>query len=294
MEDVVHKAKEEHSKEWAPEHYTHKEEYIPKHKEAVTHKQLLKAIEDVKQHTENVMSENISSHPVLMGGGTDGFGGLGGGGLLGGLLLGALLRNNGGLFGGGNGGGVEELTDVSILSKLGELQKDVATSQCGTQAAIAAASADTNQQILQQTIDLGQQSNMLNISMLNGFNNVTREVGAVGAGITSAVVNEGEKTRALISAIDRENLNRIITSQASELAELRNENRHEAAMSSIKVEMINNQSQNQLQAQQQNAILGQFATVLAGIDQNIRSQNTAINVGGTQLASPTNTNTQIR
>ena len=48
------------------------------------------------------MAESITPAGMMMSGG-DGL--FGGGGLIGGLILGSLLRNNGNLFGGGDGAG---------------------------------------------------------------------------------------------------------------------------------------------------------------------------------------------
>jgi len=58
--------------------------------------------------------------------------------------------------------------------------------------------------------------------------------------------------------------------------------------------MTNNQNQNQLQFQQQAQILTTLSNGLVQALQSIQATNQAINIGGTQMANPTNTNTNVR
>ena len=148
--------------------------------------------------------------------------------------------------------------------------------------------------------DITNQTLMQTISLKEGQCAIEREIAAIpgvvertGWAVNNAVTAEGEKTRALIGSIDRDNLNRIITTQASELAELRFENGRQSDRAAIEIRMTNIQNQNQLQAQQQNQSFGVLANALANLTQVAHATNQAINIGGLQSASPTNTASNV-
>ena len=245
-------------------------------------------------------------------------GGMGGGGLIGGLILGSLLRNNGNLFGGngdGLGGAVatqagvqsvvnqsaiqQELADLKAAVPLAEaslqahlatmqnaLQQNIFQSQVVTQAGFAAQTQNLNQienNVLRETAGL-------NLAIANVDRNLAVQTGV----LTSAVKDDGEKTRALITAQYEATLNRQLSDANAEIIALRNKQELATATRGVEVNTTNNINQMQ-QQQQQQAQYGQLANLIWGLGQQIRSTNEAINVGsGTLTANPTNTNTNIR
>lgn len=254
-----------------------------------------------------------------------GYGGDGFGGGIGLIALLALLGRRDGFGGGwgGDGGGVAGLNNLqgaidtnAILSKLGTLEGAVPLAESQTQLAIANSNSNITQQQLQQTIALQQQGfqaqlaaqmgfanvgdkvDTLSAAQALGFGNVGMQIAQNGWAVTQAINTDGEKTRALIGQIDRENLNRIITTQATELVELRNEGARERDRHGIEINMVNNQNQNQMQFQQQAQLLGGLAHVLTDVSQVARATNQNLIVGNTgatttgpQTANPVNVRT---
>ena len=115
--------------------------------------------------------------------------------------------------------------------------------------------------------------------------------------ILSAIRDDGDKTRALVTSFNDATLNRIITTQANEIIELKND--RTVANSGLTVTQTVNQVQAQAQAQQQQqqqfAILSQIATSLAGLtqiahatNQNVIAGNTGAVTTGAQSANPVN------
>lgn len=119
--------------------------------------------------------------------------------------------------------------------------------------------------------------------------------------VTQAISADGDKTRALIIAQNDATLNRIITNQANELIELKNDKL--AASNGLTITQTVNQaqaqSQQQHQQQQQLLLLSQIACGLANVTQiahatnsNVIAGNTGAVVTGpqTSTASPVNVN----
>lgn len=235
--------------------------------------------------------------------------GLGNGGVIEGLLFGTLLGRGGfgGLGGYGGYGGyggigygaaspaVQELTTIEALRDLGEVKKDIAVGVCDVNATIANAENALSNQITQATISNMQGDFAIQQSLTNGFNSVQTQACANTNSIISAVVNESEKTRALVSAIESANTTRIINAQATELAELRSEGRRRDGETSIRIDMINNQNQLQQQQQAQAGLLNGIYHTLADVNQLAKATNNQIlvgtgNAGGAQTSTPTNVN----
>jgi hypothetical protein len=239
--------------------------------------------------------------------------------LIGGVLLGALLGRNGGLFGGaGDGAGaavaLQSSVDTNaILQALGDIKASVPLAESQVQLALAGVNQDITSQSLQQTIALqgqgfaGQLANLTSFAQVGdkvdalstltavGFGNVNTAIERNGWAITQAVNNDGEKTRALIQSIDKQNDSRLITAQANEIIELRAERNRDADRHGIEITMNNNQNQNQLQFQQQAQVLNTLAGALVEVGQIARATNSNVIVGntgasttGAQTASPTN------
>jgi len=247
------------------------------------------------------------------GGGGDGlFGGGGGGGLIGGLILGSLLRQGGrgGLFGGEDGGGAvlaggavtnQGLADMSLMNAIVQVDKAVAVSTAAMEASQA-----------NQTIGLTNQFNNVTGSLANRIEGVKdavnanavvlmQQLNAVNTQILTtandtqtAVYNDGDKTRALITSQYELNLQRQLADANAAIIELRNREYSGSAARGVEVTTTNNINQMQQQAQQQQQY-GQLANLIYALGQNITATNAAINVGsGTQTASPANNNTNIR
>jgi glycerophosphoryl diester phosphodiesterase len=265
--------------------------------------------EDTKEMTNGIDLQSLST-----GGGLGGAGG----GLLGGVLLGALLGRNGGIFG-GNGNEASEVNNIesvvntnAILTGIADIKAAVPYNEAQVQLALgnavatltSAQTADTQYLSQGQTaIQLAQQAIAANLSrdlglvstqVATGFGELNSNVERTGWALSREISNDGEKTRSLISSIDRENLNRIITTQASELVELRNESSRERDRHGIEITMTNMQNQNQLQTQSQNQALNTIAAVLADVSQVARATNSNVIVGNTgrvdtsSTANPTN------
>jgi len=255
----------------------------------------------------------VETPNLIMGSGSGDGAGLGlGGGLIGGVLLGALLGNRrGGIFGGdGDGGGAAVLQSSidtnAILQTLGDIKASVPLAESQVQLALAGAQSDITSQSLQQTIALQNQGFQAQLSTLAGFNSIGDKVDALAAANALAIATnqfncvqatmaDGEKTRALISSIDKQNDNRLITAQANEIIELRGERRRDSDRHGVEVTMINNQNQNQLQFQQQAQALNTLTHALVDISQVARATNQAINIGsGAQVANPNNNATNVK
>jgi len=258
------------------------------------------------------MAEVLSPGGMMMGGYGDGgglFGGGGGGGLIGGLILGSLLRNNGNLFGADGAGAAAALrsppeqstANMQLMQSIGQVDKAVAVNSATFEASQATQSLGITNQLASVASSLTnsvsgvkdavnanatatmQQLNTINTNMLLGFNQ-TQQV----------VQNDGDKTRALITAQYEATLNRQLTDANAEIIELRGDNRLQAATAGITLNNTNNINQMQQQTQQQTQY-NQLANMIWGLGQQIRSTNEAINVGsGTLTANPANTNTNIR
>lgn len=252
------------------------------------------------------MAETITPSGMMMSGG-DGL--FGGGGLIGGLILGSLLRNNGNLFGGGDGAAGAALrsppeqvsANMSLMQAIGGVDKSVAVSTAameGSQAtqtlgittqlnnvasSLAARTDGVKEAVNAGTMVLAQQLNGLQQQVMENRYELSKDIS-----------NDGDKTRALITAQYEATLNRQLTDANAAVIALQAKIDNGVATRGVEVTTTNNINQMQQQAQQQQQF-GQLANLIWGLSQSIRSNNEAINVGsGTLTASPTNTNTNIR
>lgn len=239
------------------------------------------------------------------------FGGGGGGGLIGGLILGSLLRNNGNLLGGGDGAGAvagavlrnppeQNQANMDLMAGIGQVDKAVAVSTAAMEASQAAQSAGIVSQLnnvassLAARVDSTKETvnamAMVLAQQLNGLEKTTMENRYV---LSQNITADGDRTRSLITSQYEATLNRQLSDANAAIIELRADERstRRARDNEINVTQTVNQAQAQAQQQQQ---FGQLFTLLGDAVQSIRATNQAINVGGTQTASPTNTNTNIR
>lgn len=247
-------------------------------------------------------------------------GGLGtGSGLIGGLILGALLRNNGNLFGtDGVGGAVlrnppeQNQANMDLMASIGAVDKSVAVNQAAMEASQATqtgmlsnqissvASALTNTvttQAMQTNGAIAGVKDAVNgnsVALMSLINGVDKNVLTAQNVITSAISNDGDKTRALLTQQYEAALNRQITDANARIVALENRRELDAVQRGVEVNTTNNINQMQ-QQQQQQAQYANLYNALWGLSQSIRSTNEAINVGsGTLTANPANTNTNIR
>jgi hypothetical protein len=249
-----------------------------------------KVMGEITKLKDTKMAEILQPSGMMMSGGGDG-GIFGGGGLIGGLILGSLLRNNGNLLGGDGAGGAagavlrsppEQVTaNMSLMQAIGAVDKSVAVNAAAFEASQATQSLGLTNQFNNQTAALSQQLMNLNNEVMENRYELSRDIS-----------NDGEKTRALITAQYEATLNRQLTDANAEIVALRNRSALDAATSGITLTNTNNINQMQQQSQQQ-AQYAHLANLIYGLGQNIT--NGAINVGsGTLTANPTNTNTSIR
>jgi hypothetical protein len=247
---------------------------------------------------------------VTGGGDILGGGGMGvGGGLIGGLILGSLLRNNGNLLGndGAAAGAVlrsppeQVQANMSIMQSLGAVDKAVAVGTAAMEGSQANQSAAITSQLnaatgsLATRIDstreavnanamvLAQQLNTINTNLMTTANETQR-----------AVYDDGDKTRALITAQYEAMLNRQLSDANAAVIALQNRFENAERSRGIEVTTTNNINQMQQQTQQQQQY-GQLYNAIWALGQSIQATNQAINVGtGTQTANPLNNNTNIR
>lgn len=264
----------------------------------------------LKQLGESNMAE-VMTPSMIMGGGNDGLFGSGGGGLIGGLILGSLLRNNGNLFGGDASGAAlgatlrnppeQDQANMSLMQSIGQVDKAVAVSTAAMEASQAAQSAAIVSQLNNVTSSLATRVegvkdivNANSVALMQGQNAIQQNVMENRYELSKDISNDGEKTRALITAQYEATLNRQLGEANAALIELRTQAALAERTRGVEVTTTNNINQMQ-QQQQQQAQYGQLANLIWGLGQQIRSTNEAINVGsGTLTANPANTNTNIR
>lgn len=256
------------------------------------------------------MAEILNPTGMLMSGGAGGDGLFGGGGLIGGLILGSLLRNNGNLFGGDGAGAAgatlrsppeQVAANMSLMQSIGAVDKSVAVNTAAMEASQATQSLGITSQLasvassltnsIQGTKDTVNQGTMVLAQQLNSLQQVTMENRYQ---LAQDINNDGDKTRALITAQYEAALNRQLSDANAAVIALQNRFDNAERARGIEVTTTNNINQMQQQTQQQQQY-GQLYNALWCLAQNIQNTNSAINVGsGTQTANPLNTNTNIR
>ena len=256
------------------------------------------------------MAEILNPTGMMMSGNGDGLFG-GGGGLIGGLILGSLLRNNGNLFGGDGAGAAalagarippEQATaNMSLMQSIGQVDKAVAVGTAAMEASQAAQSAAIVAQLNNVTSSLANRIDDTKSAVNSGtmvlaqqLNGVQQQVMENRYQLAQDINNDGDKTRALITAQYEATLNRQLSDANAAVIAL--QARFDTAERTRGVEVTTTNNINQMQQQQQQQQqYGHLYNAIWSLAQNIRSNNEAINVGsGTLTANPVNTNTQIR
>lgn len=250
------------------------------------------------------MAEVMTPTGMMMGGGDNVLGG----GLIGGLILGSLLRNNGNLF--GNDGGAagaalrsppeQTQANMSLMQAIGAVDKSVAVnsaafeaSQANQTVAMQGQLSQVAQALVGQITGVKETVNAGTMVLAQQLNGVEKSIMENRYELSKDIQNDGDKTRALITSQYEATLNRQLGEANAALIELRSQASNLAAARGVEVTTTNNINQMQQQQQQQQQF-AQLYNVLWGLAQSIQSTNSAINVGGTQTASPVNTNTNIR
>jgi hypothetical protein len=258
------------------------------------------------------MAEILNPSGMIMSGGDGGLGFGSGGGLIGGLILGSLLRNNGGgLFGGQGGDGAagavfrsppeQVAANMSLMQAIGGVDKAVAVSTSAMEASQAGQTASIIGQINSTTGSLATRIDSTKETVNAMAMVLAQQIAALSQTtmenryeLSKDISSDGEKTRSLITQQNELNLQRQLADANAAIVELRSDSRLAERTRGIEVTTTNNINQAQQQAQQQ-AQYGQLSSLLWGLSQEIRSTNSAINVGnGTLTANPANTNTNIR
>ena len=254
------------------------------------------------------MAESITPTGMLMSGSDGLFGG--GGGLIGGLILGSLLRNNGNLF--GNDGGAaaaaalrsppeQVQANMSLMQAIGAVDKAVSNSTAAMEASQATQTLGVTTQLNNVASSLAARTDGVKEAVNAGtmvlaqqLNGIQQQVMENRYELAKDINNDGDKTRALITAQYEASLNRQLSDANAAVIAL--QTRFDNAERSRGVEVTTTNNINQMQQQQQQQYQhGQLYNVLWALAQNIQSANSAINVGsGTQTANPLNTNTNIR
>jgi hypothetical protein len=298
--------------------------HIAENREAFMNlKERIKFLEKQQKEETKMAGETINVGPgndnaammmaAMAGRGGDGlFSGAGGGGIIGGLILGSLLRNNGNLFGGDGAAGTATLrsppeqsqANMSLMNAIGEVNRSVALGTATTETSNATqtgqltnainAATSANLIAIQGVKDNVGQGTMLLSQQLNG---VQQQVMENRYELAKDISNDGDKTRALITAQYEATLNRQLSDANAAVIALQTKLDNGAVARGVEVTTTNNinQMQQQTQQQQQWGHLANLVSNLANDLQYIRATNQAINVGsGTLTANPANTNTNIR
>ena len=248
-----------------------------------------------------------------------GGGGYGEGGLLGTLLLLGLLGGNGingrkdcvdqaalnSLLG--------SLNNNSLLSALGDIKSSIPLATCETNLAMAAQTDQLTRNITngQTAILQGQaalqlaeatstaaiQANICNTSqnLLAGQSAINTNIDRTGMTIINAIRDDGNATRALITAQAIQDLRDKHLIATNELAELRSERNRDRDRHGLEITMVQNQNQQQLQWQENRTEFERLRGLVFDTIQSVRATNQAINIGaGTLTSTPTNTNTNVK
>jgi hypothetical protein len=173
---------------------------------------------------------------------------------------------------------------TALMQNQFAIQLQEANSTAAVQSHIASSTSNLQSQLAGNTA-----------AVLAGLNSVDTNVDRSACTIINALRDDGNATRALITENVIQGLRDDKVILANELAELRHERNRDRDRHGVEVTMINNQHQNQVQFQQQAQVLNTLQHGIIDALQSIRATNQAINIGaGTQVANPTNTNTNVR
>jgi len=253
------------------------------------------------------MAEVLSPGGMMMAGGDGGLGFGSGGGLIGGLILGSLLRQGrGGLFGGDGDVAVapqsaQATANMQLMQSIGQVDKAVAVGTAAMEASQATQTIGLTNQFNSTTGSLATRVegvkdtvNSNAVAIMQQLNGVQSSVDKNAWNLNQQITADGDKTRALITQQYEATLNRQLGEANAALIELRNREYVSERTRGVEVNTTNNINQMQQQQQTQNEFARLYGAMW-NLGQSIRDTNSAINVGsGTQTATNTPTNTNIR
>jgi hypothetical protein len=231
---------------------------------------------------------------VTRGGGM--FGGGDSGGVIMGLLLGRL-----GLFGnqdGVNGNAGRCVTQDDLNGQtLGDIKAAIPLSEAQVQLAMAGLQASLSGQATADTQYLSNQSQSLALAQMQLAAGLSREISGVdtnvdrqSAQIQETIYRDGEATRSLITSNRIADLEQQLTVAQLRESEQRGINREIVNTNTITVSMNQQQSQQQQQMQalqwQLNQLCGAFGQVARATNSQVVVGSTG--VGANQTANPTN------
>lgn len=247
-----------------------------------------------QHHHEEEHMSNVYDRGMSVGG--EGFGG---GGTVTGFLLASLLDRSGlGGYGHGDSHGccekrcatTDDVLDINQLDKLGDIQAAIPIAGLKVESAIAAANYATNSALTAQS-NLLQTSFMgLGMSVQKSFYDSARDMSGGFSAVTAAVVDQGEKTRALIAANNLAEVERERDDLQTQLAVERARHNDAAGRHSLEINQTVNQNQNQ---QQFNALFAELRDMKSRDQYAQYATNLAFNVGGLQNSRQNSTNAQI-
>lgn len=223
----------------------------------------------------------------------------------------AILASNGG-FNNRNGRDFDNGFDgyrteqnqanMALMASVGAVDKSVAVSGAALEASQAVQTLAITQQAANLAAGLSNTTqgvketvNTTALMLANKLSEVDRSVMESRYEVSKDITADGDKTRMLITSNYQDTLNRQLTEANAALVELRSEDRANRRSYDNSLNVTQTVSQAQSQAQTQ----GQFDRLyhmLAGVTQNIRDTNTAINFGAgtlTNTNTPTNTNNSV-
>lgn len=219
--------------------------------------------------------------------------GVGGGG---GFLMGALLGR--GLLGdrdNDRGDCERPVFNAAILSKLGTIEGQVPLVGSQTQTAIALSTGQLSTNALQIALGQSGQATAIALATQGQIAGVKDSVQSGTFATAIGIRDDGDKTRALITANENAALNRQLGVLETTLLLERHRNNGLVDHNSLVIQNTNTANAMQQQQQQQGFQVSRLFDMIHCCDQNIRATNQAINIGsGAQIATPSNTSTNNR
>lgn len=250
----------------------------------------------------------------ISGAGAGGMAGLGGG-LLGGILGGALL--GGGLLGNRGGAAVDGAAielgtarvafDAAAMTTLNNISAaipanaaavidKVTTGQMQLAGQIGEGFANQSTNLLTQTQMLGAQAALNQLMSQQALAGINQNVSQQGSDTRATVTADGSMTRTLITQLNTDNLNRLLT--VADLDRRDEAHRGRSREVEVNVSQVVNQAQAQAQQQQQqqqqtvllNHLFAQFGSLQNAIatNSNLIIGNTGAVATGPQTANPVN------
>jgi hypothetical protein len=202
------------------------------------------------------------------------------------------------------------LNNNAILSTLGDIKSSIPMSVCEVNLAMAGQTDQITRtvtngqtalmqgqaalQLAEATSTAAIQANICNTSqnLLAGQAAINTNIDRTGMSIINAIRDDGNATRALITAQAIQDLRDKHLIATNELAELRSERNRDRDRHGLEITMVQSNNQVALQNQETKFEFERMRNLMFDTVQSVRATNSAINIGaGTLTSNPTNTNT---